>query len=301
MKPELIFFIGKGGVGKSTASALTSVHLSETSHKTLLVSMDPAHNQRDIFERNFSEKPQKVSGMLTVKEVDTDFWIEKYLKEAQHQIKSTYRYESAFNLQNYFNVLQFSPGLEEYALLMAFENIVNTFNNHDAIVFDMAPTALTLRFFSLPFITLIWLEELLKLREAIYAKKEIISKIKIGKIEFEQDKVKEKLKNLINNYESLKKCFLSEATRINMVMNNDPLSFSEAFRIREKLADIGIEIDKVIINKLKSDENVEEIVKEFKGQEIVKFPISSKSLTGLSMIKTYIEKNRNVFVEGMES
>jgi arsenite-transporting ATPase len=97
MAPELLFFIGKGGVGKSTSSALISVYLSETSHKTLLVSMDPAHNQRDIFERNFSEKPQKVSPNLMVKEVDTDFWIEKYLKETQRQIKETYRYESAFN------------------------------------------------------------------------------------------------------------------------------------------------------------------------------------------------------------
>jgi arsenite-transporting ATPase len=41
----------------------------------------------------------------------------------------------------------------------------------------MAPAALTLRFFSLPFITLIWLEELLTLRSQIYKKKEIISKI----------------------------------------------------------------------------------------------------------------------------
>jgi anion-transporting ArsA/GET3 family ATPase len=47
------------------------------------------------------------------KAVDTDFWIEKYLNETQHQIKETYRYESAFNLQDYLNVLQFSPGLEE--------------------------------------------------------------------------------------------------------------------------------------------------------------------------------------------
>ncbi len=301
MGPELLFFIGKGGVGKSTASALASVYLSETAHKTLLVSMDPAHNQRDIFGRNFSEKPQKVTDALTVKEVDTDFWIEKYLKETQNQIKATYRYESAFNLQNYFNVLQFSPGLEEYALLLAFENIISVFKDQDVIVFDMAPTALTLRFFSLPFITLIWMEELLKLREEIYAKKEIISKIKIGKIEFEQDKVKEKLKNLINNYESLRGHFLSDATRINMVMNNDPLSFSEAFRIRKKLADIGIEIDKVVINKLKPDENVDEIVKEFKHQKIIKFPLSSTSITGLSMIKTYTEKHRQVFIEGLES
>ncbi|MGD8893549.1 MAG: ArsA family ATPase [Desulfobacterales bacterium] len=299
MASELLFFIGKGGVGKSTSSALISVYLSETSHKTLLVSMDPAHNQRDIFERNFSEKPQKVSPNLMVKEVDTDFWIEKYLKETQRQIKETYRYESAFNLQNYFNVLQFSPGLEEYALLLAFDNIINKFKELDIIIFDMAPTALTLRFFSLPFITLIWLEELLKLRKEIYAKKEIISKIKIGKKELEQDKVKAKLKHLIDNYDQLRTHFLSDATRIHMVMNIDKLSFSETYRIRQKLKDIGMIIDSVIINKLKPDDNVDEIVNEFESQKIIKFPLSAKGITGLSAIKAYIGKNSEVFVSSL--
>lgn len=299
MAPELLFFIGKGGVGKSTSSALISVYLSETSHKTLLVSMDPAHNQRDIFERNFSEKPQKIFPNLMVKEVDTDFWIEKYLKETQRQIKETYRYESAFNLQNYFNVLQFSPGLEEYALLLAFDNIINEFKELDVIIFDMAPTALTLRFFSLPFITLIWLKELLKLRKEIYAKKEIISKIRIGKKEIEQDKIKAKLKHLIDNYDRLRTHFLSDTTRIHMVMNIDKLSFSETYRIRQKLKDIGIIIDAVVINKLEPNDNVDEIVNEFESQKIIKFPFSPKGITGLSAIKAYIERNREIFVNSM--
>ena len=214
MKPQLQFFIGKGGVGKSTTSAITAVHLARNSRDTLLVSLDPAHNQRDIFQQNFSEKPRPVSDCLAVIEVNADYWIEKYLKETEKTIKQTYSYESAFNLQNYFNVLQFSPGLEEYALLMAFENIIRTFADKDIIIFDMAPTALTLRFFSLPFITLIWLGELLKLREKIYAKKEIISKIKIGRKEFQQDKVKAKLQSLIQEYEHLPDRFKCDATRI---------------------------------------------------------------------------------------
>ena len=67
MKPQLLFFIGKGGVGKSTVSALTSVYLSSKPYKTLLVSMDPAHNQQDIFEQDFSEKPNRISNTLMVR------------------------------------------------------------------------------------------------------------------------------------------------------------------------------------------------------------------------------------------
>jgi arsenite-transporting ATPase len=295
--PQLQFFIGKGGVGKSTTSALTSVHLSQNARDILLVSMDPAHNQRDIFQQNFSEKPRQVAQHLAVKEVDVDYWIDKYLKETEKTIKQTYKYESAFNLQNYFDVLQFSPGLEEYALLLAFENIIHAFEDKDVIIFDMAPTALTLRFFSLPFITLIWLEELLKLREQIYAKKEIISKIKVWGKEIEQDKVKAKLELLIHNYTHLRDHFMSDTTRVNLVMNNDKLSFAEAFRINKKLADIAIHIDNVVINKAQGDEIPGEVKNEFNGQKIALFPLSAKSLLGFEVLKEYINTNSGAFCQ----
>ena len=294
MKPELLFFIGKGGVGKSTTSAITSVHLSRNSHDILLVSMDPAHNQRDIFQQDFGEKSQRVANHLAVKEVDVDYWIEKYLKETEKTIKQTYGYETAFNLQNYFNVLQFSPGLEEYALLLAFENIIHTFDDKDIIIFDMAPTALTLRFFSLPFITLIWLEELLKLREKIYAKKEIISEIKIGRKTIQQDKIKAKLEILIQQYEHLGDRFKFDAAKINLVMNNDKLSFSEAFRIKKKLNDIGIHIDSVLVNKSNSKAVPDEVRDEFNSQKIALFPLSSKSLLGYNAINEYIDENNEI-------
>lgn len=296
MKPQLLFFIGKGGVGKSTTAAITSIQLSRSSHDVLLVSMDPAHNQSDIFQQNFSEKPSRVSNNLAIKEVNVDYWIEKYLKETEKTIKQTYSYESAFNLQNYFNVLQFSPGLEEYALLSAFENIIHTSENKEVIIFDMAPTALTLRFFSLPFITLIWLEELLQLRDRIFAKKEIISKIKIGKKEIEQDRVKAKLKLLIKNYEHLRDHFISDKTQINLVMNDDRLSFSEAFRIKRKLMDIGMKINTVIINKSQNNEVPDEVEKEFHGQKSILFPLSAKCLLGYEMLNEYIDSNAGLFL-----
>ena len=195
-------------------------------------------------------------------------------------------------MQNYFNILQFSPGLEEYALLLAFEDIIHTFKDKDRIIFDMAPTALTLRFFSLPSITLIWLEELLKLRNQIYAKKEIISKIKIGKKEIEQDKVKTRLKLLVGSYGHLGDNFSSDATKINVVMNSDKLSFSESFRIRRKLADIGINIDTVVINKARGSNIPAEVKNEFDCQKIILFPFSADDLLGYRTINDYINKNR---------
>jgi arsenite-transporting ATPase len=297
MAAQLYFFIGKGGVGKSTTSAVTAISLANRGQDTLLVSMDPAHNQCDIFEQDFSEKPFQIAERLAVKEVDTDYWIAKYLRETQAHIKRTYAYESAFNLQKYFKVLQFSPGLEEYALLLAFENILQVSDDKDVIIFDMAPTALTLRFFSLPFITLIWLEELLKLRKQIYEKKEIISKIKFGKKEIEQDKVKAKLEGMILNFGLLRECFRSDATRIHLVMNTDKLSLSEALRIKQKLTDVAIHIDSVIVNKSQGNQIPAEVTREFSRQKTILFPLSSRKLLGYEALKKYIASHPEVVLD----
>jgi anion-transporting ArsA/GET3 family ATPase len=147
----------------------------------------------------------------------------------------------------------------------------------------------------LPFITLIWLEELLKLREKIYAKKEIISEIKIGSKTIEQDKVKEKLAILIQEYEHLSEHFKSGATRINLVMNNDKLSFSEAFRIKKKLLNIGINIESVLVNRSKSKEVPDEIRNEFRNQVITLFPFSSRDILGYQAINDYLDENREIF------
>ena len=284
------FFIGKGGVGKSTTSALTALNLAQTGHDTLLVSMDPAHNQSDIFQQQFSEKPRVVVRNLAVKEVDLDLWMKTYLKDTQAQLEKAYSYQSAFNIQNYYNILKYSPGLEEYALLLAFENTLHTEKKREYIVFDMPPTALTMRFFSLPSITLIWLKALLTLRSQIYAKKEIISKIQLGKREIEQDKVSARLESMINDHNHLQQHFIANGTGINLVLNNDQLSFSEAIRIRQKLADIGIDIGGVMINKVNSNAPMEDIANQFNGYPITRFPLNPDDLCGLESLNRYIQE-----------
>jgi len=214
-----------------------------------------------------------------------------YLKDTQAQLKKAYSYQSAFNIQNYYNILKYSPGLEEYALLLAFENTLHTEKKREHIVFDMPPTALTMRFFSLPSITLIWLKELLTLRSQIYAKKEIISKIQLGKREIEQDKVRARLASMIDDHNHLQKHFAANGTRINLVLNNDQLSFSEAIRIRQKLADIGIDIGGVMINKVNSNAPMEDITSQFNGYPITRLPLNPDDLCGLESLNKYIQEN----------
>ncbi|MEJ2170016.1 MAG: ArsA-related P-loop ATPase, partial [Desulfobacterales bacterium] len=127
------------------------------------------------------------------------------------------------------------------------------------------------------------------------------SKIKIAGREIEQDRVKAKLKSLIGTYEHLQQHFLSKTTRINLVMNNDKLSFSEAFRIRQKLADISIVIDRIVVNKLGEEERTPEIETEFKQQKIGRFRLAPAGLTGYAALKDYIEVHKEAFQETSET
>lgn len=296
-RPEIHFFIGKGGVGKSTTSALTALFLAASGKNTLLVSMDPAHNQRDLFEADFSEKPKQVVQHLAVKEIDTAHWTAKCLKETRENIRKNYLYESAFNLQDHFKVLQFSPGLEEYALLTAFEDVLGRASDKDVVIFDMAPTALTLRFFSLPNVTLVWLNQLLTLRRQICQKKEIISKIRIGTCEMERDRVKEKLQTLIGRHTGLRDRFLSEDSRIHLVMNVDRLSFSEAVRIKKRLADIHIGIDRVVVNKSLPGNPIGELPETLEPHRLAVFPLASGTLVGLQAMQEYLQAQQESFAD----
>jgi len=61
---KIIFYTGKGGVGKSTMSAASAWQLSRD-HRVLIVSLDPAHNLGDIFGVTLNDKTYRVSDTLT--------------------------------------------------------------------------------------------------------------------------------------------------------------------------------------------------------------------------------------------
>jgi hypothetical protein len=79
-------------------------------------------------------------------------------------------------------------------------------------------------------------------------------------------------------------------------MNDDDLSFSEAFRIKQKLKDIGIDIAAVVINKMQHKKVPAKVKDEFNTQKIVLFPLSAKNLLGFEVLTEYINSNLKTFL-----
>jgi len=281
------FFLGKGGVGKSTCSALTALGLARRGLDVLLVSMDPAHNQCDIFGVPLSDRPKRVTDGLRVVEVDQERWVRRYLTGIEERIQENYRYLTSFNLERYFRLLRHSPGLEEHALLLAYRSIRERHGSADAVVLDMAPTALSLRFFALPSLSLIWAHQLAGLRREILQRREIVTRVRFPGREVETDRLLLRLDESIEEYEALRTAFEDGSrTRITLVMNPDRLSLSESLRIAERLGDAGIRIERLLVNRVTpaSGPAVERIRRELSGPELSLVPEFADSPIGLERL-----------------
>ncbi|USS40942.1 ArsA family ATPase [Thermococcus aggregans] len=310
---RVLFFIGKGGVGKTTSSAAVSVALSKRGYKTLVVSIDPAHNLGDVFEVKLSDKPKQIAKNLYAMELDMEKLIKAYLKHLEENLKHMYRYLTVINLEKYFEVLSFSPGIEEYATLEAIRDILQRGDEWDVIVFDTPPTGLTLRVLALPEIALIWTEKLIEIRKKILEKRQAIENIQ-GERKFviegeeyklpskeEEDPVMRELKQYKTEIAFVREVITNpNKTSVIAVMNPEMLPLYETERAYETLRKFKIPFNLVVVNKvIELEEEVpsirvkmeaqrkvlEEIGKKFKGIEIVKVPMFEEEPRGLKWLE----------------
>lgn len=294
------FHAGKGGVGKSTTSTLSAMHLARTGRKVLLVSLDPAHNQADIFDAPFTGKPVEAAPNLRVAQADVDKWVTEYIKGVENQLQANYTYQTAFNLEKHLKIIKHSPGIEEYGLLLAFQHYRKNFRDADVIVFDMPPTALTTKFFNLPALSLIWLEQLLILRKEILEKKELITKIQLGKMEIQCDKVSARLEQQRKFFTELREIFESPARRsINLVVNPDKLSFAEAERIETNFGEMNIPLTHIIMNKVTDACTFNEDSSILCNRGVCPLPLSLVPLIGQDALNAYLDTygDRFAFLE----
>lgn len=139
---RLLIFAGKGGVGKTTASAATAIALAKRGRKTLLVTVDPAKRLEDSLGVKVGSKetpiqPNLAAMMLDPGEVITEH-LEREVPDAKVTDHPMFRY-----------VTEYLPGLNE---LMAIGRL-NDFRRegkYDVIVIDTAPTGHALSFLSVP-------------------------------------------------------------------------------------------------------------------------------------------------------
>lgn len=275
---KLAFFLGKGGVGKTTLSSAAAYRLAASGLKVLICSLDPAHNLGDVFHTKLSNERRSIRENLDGMEIDLAEWVQKYLQESRSEIQNAYRYNVVIDLNKYLDIMKYSPGTEEYAVLWAIEHIYKTYHEtYDIIIFDTPPTALTLRFLAMPAISSLWIKELSNLRKNILEKRRVLLKLNPeanvlgGQVKKEEDPIYQKLGTIHRRLEYLQELF-SKESYIAVVLNPDELSFSESLRIREELGKLDVPIASLCYNKfLIDDKRGERLRNTFKSIPIFTF------------------------------
>ena len=147
--PRVLFFTGKGGVGKTTLACAVAVALADCGNRVLLVSTDPASNLDEMLGTPLAGTAVPVCGVPNLSALNID----------PEQAADAYRQRVLAQMPQAASTEQRSEVLEQLSgacttEIAAFDEFValltSATDDYDHVVFDTAPTGHTLRLLSLP-------------------------------------------------------------------------------------------------------------------------------------------------------
>jgi arsenite-transporting ATPase len=250
---RIIFYTGKGGVGKTTISAATGMKLASLGYKTIVISLDVAHSLRDSFDNEghliaqTTEKLIQISDNLWIQEINVQEAIVEYWDEVYNYIRSLLN-RSGLESMVAEEIAVF-PGMEEICALLYINQYVRE-DAYDVIILDCAPTGESLRFVSIP-TTLEWYMSRIFKLERNLAKIagpiiEAISSVPIPKDVYFQN-----IQNLFDKLEGIDTVLTDpKITTVRLVTNPEKIVIKETQRAFMYFCLYGLCIDAVIINRI---------------------------------------------------
>ena len=165
LERRVVFFGGKGGVGKTTCSAAFALAAARAGRHVLLVSTDPAHSTADVFQVPIGDAPREVAPRLRAVEIDPDDAVRRYVDEAKDGLAGLFKPAVVKAAARQIELAAAMPGVAEAALFDRMAGIIlEPRDAHDLVVFDTAPTGHTLRLLRMPELMTAWLEALARRR-----------------------------------------------------------------------------------------------------------------------------------------
>ena len=294
---RLLLFGGKGGVGKTTTSTATAVHLADCGFKVLLVSSDPAHSTSDSLDCEIGTEPTPIEGVngLYGLEMDPESKLSSILPKLGNMVDGM---NSGGGLQGLGGLgMMFDsgakeemeeiksevktsemilPGLDE---ALAFDELLKHVEdpNWDVIVFDTAPTGHTLRFLSLPEIIEAWSGRLIRLmrisggiRSMLFGRKE-------------SQEMKEELERFRKRVLHVRR-ILSDPniTSFTLVTIPEKMGVNETLRAHQSLLEYKLPVSSCLVNRV-TPEFDHEFLQKRRNAELLRISELSKSLDGVEV------------------
>ncbi len=246
-------FTGKGGVGKTSLAAATGMKLAELGHRTLIMSIDPAHSLADCFDldndlfRAQTSDPLPVSEQLSIFELNIQKEIKRHWQEISSYVSAVLRTTGISGVEA--EELAILPGMEELSAMM-YINQYRRENRYDVIVLDAAPTAESLRFISMP-TTLDWyMKHIFPFqRNLLKAVRPIANRV--APFELPTDSYFINIRELFEKLDGIDEIMGDpQITSVRLVTNPEKMVLRETQRAFVYFSLHGLTVDSIIVNRV---------------------------------------------------
>ncbi len=254
---RIIFFAGKGGVGKTSVAAATGIKTAEMGKKTVIMSLDVAHSLSDIFDldRDLLDKNRgklvKVGKGLWIQEIDI-------LEEIGKNWGDIHKYLSLLlNTTGLDEILAeelaILPGMEEISLLLYINRYVLE-KKFDVIILDCAPTGESLRFISIPTALEWYIKKIFKMERTIAKYARPIAK-RVYDVPLPGDDYFAAIQYLFERLKGVDKILTDPlTTTVRLITNPEKIVLKETQRAFMYFCLYKMNIDGIIMNRIIPDD-----------------------------------------------
>ena len=268
---RIIFFAGKGGVGKTSVAAATGIKAAEAGHKTVIMSLDVAHSLSDIFDLNDKNLIDQERGSLT--KIRKNLWIQELdiQEEIEQNWGDIHKYLSTLlNTSGLDEILAeelaILPGMEEVSLLLHINRYVRT-KKFDVILLDCAPTGESLRFISIP-TTLNWyMKKIFKIERTIARYARPLAK-RLSDVPLPGEDYFEAIEFLFERLRGVDEILVDpEITTVRLITNPEKIVLKETQRAFMYFSLYKMSVDGIIMNRVLPDNIKETYFKDWQKSQ----------------------------------
>lgn len=254
-RPKLryLLFAGKGGLGKTTLSAITALWLAKQGKKVIVFSTDPQVSLSDVFEQPlFGKGEVKLAENLYVLEIDADKVVADYQEQIRKRIKEMHG-EVPEEIEDYIKSAAAQPAMAESANFDSMMDLIMK-EEYDYYIFDMMPHGHAIRFLSMASLLDVWINKIVSVRSDLGEVDERLKKLSGEKFkrEFEQDKeILGELLDIKNRLDYMAKIVHGrETTALFYVVIPELMAILDTEVALREFKKFGIQISGVVVNQV---------------------------------------------------